>query len=169
MSIFIDSGRTLEDFVETMDVHCPKCHKCAQVRRIPTDEEVILADDTDRYGSWSFRRSFSPRKVSCLHCSYTSIWKGKVRGGRGQHDWYFGLPLWLQTPCCGKILWAFNEEHLSFLERYVTAKQRIKFFAAGRVRNATVASRLPFWIKRAKNQDEVLKGIARLKKMLEQS
>ncbi|WP_201377334.1 hypothetical protein [Ktedonobacter sp. SOSP1-52] len=169
MSTFTDSGQTLEDFAETIDVCCPKCHKRAQVRRISLDEEMLLVDDTSRDGSWHLRRSFSPRKISCLHCSYTRIWEGKARGARGQYDWYFGLPLWLQTPCCGEILWAFNEEHLSFLERYITAKQRLKFSAEGQIRNATMASRLPSWIKSAKNRDEVLKGIARLKKLLEKS
>lgn len=167
MSTFTDSGQTLVDFAECIYVRCPNCHKCAQVRRIPADEEMILADDSGRFGSRSFRRSFSPRKVSCLHCSYTRIWKGKAHDGLAQQDWYFGLPLWLQTPCCGKILWAFNEEHLSFLERYVTANQRLKFSAAGRIRNGTMASRLPTWIKRAKNRDEVVKGITKLKGLLE--
>jgi hypothetical protein len=159
---FSDSGQTLEDFVETIYVRCPQCHKCAQVRRLPSDEEMILADDSGRHGSWRFRRSFSSRKLSCLHCSYTSIWKGKAQQRGGPYDRYFRLPLWLQTPCCGEILWAFNEEHLSFLERYVTAKQRIKFHAEGQVRNGTMASRLPVWIKSAKNRDEVVKGIARV-------
>jgi len=166
---FSDSGQTLEDFVETVYVHCPQCHQCAQVRRLPSDEEIILADDSGRQSSWRFRRSFSSRKLSCLHCSYTSIWKGTAQQKGGPYDWYFGLPLWLQTPCCGEILWAFNEEHLSFLESYVTAKQRIKFHAQGRIRNGTMASRLPIWIKSAKNRDEVVKGIARLKGMLERS
>jgi hypothetical protein len=166
-SIFSDSGQTLEDFVEIIYVRCPRCRQCAQVRRLPSDEEKTLADDAGRHSSWRFGRSFSSRKLSCLHCGYTSIWKGKVQQRGGPYDWYFRLPLWLQTPCCGEILWAFNGEHLSFLEQYVTAKQRIKFHVEGQVRNGTMASRLPVWIKSAKNRDEVVKGIARLKRMLE--
>ncbi|GCE31181.1 hypothetical protein KDA_66650 [Dictyobacter alpinus] len=169
MSIFTDSGQTLEDFADTMYVCCPKCHKRAYVKRMATDEEMILANGADDSGSERFKRSFSSRKLSCLHCSYTRIWRGNTRGGRGQYDWYFGLPLWLQIPCCGNILWAFNEEHLRFLERYVMAEQRLKFSAGGQIRNTTMASRLPAWIKSAKNRDEILKGIARLKKLLETS
>jgi hypothetical protein len=166
---FTDSGQTLEDFVETIYVRCPQCQKCAQVRRLPSDEKLILADDSDRHGSWRFQRSLSSRKLSCLHCGYTSIWKEKAQQRGGPYDWYFRLPLWLQTPCCGEILWVFNEEHLSVLERYVTAKQRIKFYAEGQVSNGTMASRLPIWIKSAKNRDEVVKGIERLKALLEKS
>ncbi len=168
-SAFTDSGQTLANFVETIYVRCPKCNKRAHVIRIPDDEEEILAETSSRQGSPSFRRSFSPRKLSCLHCGYTSIWQGNGLRRDGPYDWYFQLPLWLQTPCCGDILWAFNEEHLSFLERYVTAKQRIKYYAEGQIRNGTMASRLPTWMKSAKNRDQVLKGISRLKEMVENS
>ena len=167
-SIFTDSGQTLEDFAETIYVHCPKCHKCAHVKRIPSDEEEILADKSISHSSLRFGRSFSPRKLSCLHCSYTCIYNEMTQQRGGPYDWYFRLPLWLQTPCCGQILWAFNEEHLNFLEQYVTAKQRGKFHVEGQIRNGTMASRLPTWIKSAKNRDQVLKGIIRLKAMLEQ-
>jgi hypothetical protein len=39
-------------------------------------------------------------------------------------DPYFGLPLSLQTPCVGNILWAWNEAHRTFLENYVAAALR---------------------------------------------
>ncbi len=164
---FSNSGQTLEDFVDIIYVCCPQCHQCTQVRRLSIDEETILSDDFSQHGSWSHRHSFSPRKLSCLHCGYAKIWKGKTQNRGGPYDWYFRLPLWLQTPCCGEILWAFNEKHLSFLERYVTAKLRIKFHVEGQIRNGTMASRLPGWIKSAKNRDEVIKGITRLKEMVE--
>lgn len=167
-STFIDQGQTLEDFTEMIYVRCPICQKCAHLKRIPLDEQEIVADISRQHGSPRFRRSFSPRKLSCFYCGYTKTWKGNARRGKGGPlDWYFGLPLWLQTPCRGNILWAFNEEHLDFLERYVTATQRIKFNAKGQPRNGTMASRLPLWMKSAKNRDEVIKSIARLKGMME--
>ena len=43
----------------------------------------------------------------------------------GPVDWYFHLPLWLQAPCCGETLWAYNAAHLDFLfENYVRATLR---------------------------------------------
>lgn len=91
----------------------------------------------------------------------------------GSFDWYFRLPLWLQTPCCGKILWAYNREHLDFLESYIKAGLRerfpLKVYETGLVmwRNKSLASRLPTWMKRAKNRDEVLRGIEKLRKKIE--
>ena len=162
-STFTDVGQILEDFAERMYVCCLACSQCACVMRIPVDEEEILPG-----GSWRFHRTFSPRKFSCLHCGSTHLWQEKTQRRGGLYDWYFRFSLWLQTPCCGEILWAFNEEHLHFLEHYVTAKQRIKFYEEGWVRNGTLASRLPIWIKRAKNREEVTIGILRLKKLQEQ-
>ncbi len=84
--IFTDSGQTLEDFADTIYVCCPICKKCAHVKRIPSDEEEIVADISRRYASWRYRQhisammrcrhSFSPRKLSCLHCGYTKTWQG---------------------------------------------------------------------------------------------
>src|SRR5450755_83024 len=153
MPTFIDTGQILEDFAERMYVCCPKCRQPACVMRIPVDEEQIRSG-----GFWRFYHTFSPRKFSCLHCGSTRIWQEKMQRRSGPYDWYFRLPLWLQTPCCGEILWAFNDEHVQFLEHYVPAKQRIKFHEEGWVRNRTLASRLPTWMKRAKNRDEVVRG-----------
>jgi hypothetical protein len=155
---FTDLGQTIEDFADIMYVRCPRCQQCAQVRHLPSIEEIMTADD-------SGHRSFSPRKVSCLHCSYTRNWDRKIQRRGGPYDWYFRLPLWFQTPCCGEILWVFNKEHLSFLESYVAAKQRIKITASGGIRNKTLSNRLPTWIKKAKNRDEIIKGITRLKSL----
>jgi hypothetical protein len=177
VSTFMDSGKFLEDFAETMYVCCPKCQKRASVTRIPADEEKIKTDISRRFSWWRMKgfaatagrypRSFSPRKLSCLHCGYVKTWKGNARDAKGPCDWYFGLPLWLQTVCCGNILWAFNEEHLNFLEQYVAATHRVKYHVNGQMRNNTMASRLPLWVKSAKNRQQVLKGIARLRSMLE--
>jgi branched-chain amino acid transport system substrate-binding protein len=36
----------------------------------------------------------------------------------------FGLPLWLQTPCAGHPLWAFNARHLAYLKQFLPAELR---------------------------------------------
>ena len=75
-----------------------------------------------------------------------------------------GLNLWLQTPCEGRVLWAYDAAHLDFLERYVTAGLREQ--APG---NASLASRLPAWIKSRKNRGAVARGLQRLRTMLPES
>jgi hypothetical protein len=74
------------------------------------------------------------------------------------HEPAFGLTLRLQTPCVGQVLWAYNTRHLRFLADYVSATVR----ARTPNRNASLVSRLPAWLKKAKNRTAVLKAIKRL-------
>jgi hypothetical protein len=55
------------------------------------------------------------------------------------------------------MLWALNEDHLSYLEEYVEATLREAY------PNSTMASRLPDWMKSAKNREDVLKCIRKLR------
>jgi len=61
-------------------------------------------------------------------------------------------------PCCGETLWAYNRPHLAYLKRYVEADLREEGVAGKR----GLASKLPKWMKAAKNRDEVLKCIQKL-------
>ena len=74
---------------------------------------------------------------------------------------FVGLELWLQTPCEGHVLWAYDEVHLDLLERYAVAGVREQ--APG---DSSLAGRLPRWIKAAKNRDAVLHALGRLRQMV---
>lgn len=79
----------------------------------------------------------------------------------------FGMPLWLQTRCCGENLWAFNAQHLGLIERYISADLRERYSGPGGARsNSNLFSRLPRWMILARNRDKVLKGLARLRERL---
>lgn len=115
------------------------------------------------------RTWFSPRRLICEACAHTSEWAGRtiVHDGASARDDHFRLPLWLRTPCCGEVLWAYNERHLTYLEGLIGARLR------GRRRdpkhgwsNRSLASRLPAWITSNKNREKVLKGLSRLGLML---
>jgi hypothetical protein len=120
-SRFIDEGQKLYDFADLFYVRCPHCSGCARVLCFPNnrDESSGRAAHVPR-----FARLFDPRRLSCPECGYTKDWRGRGITRRNGYDWYFGLPLWLQAPCCGSTLWAFNEAHLNYLERFVAATQR---------------------------------------------
>jgi hypothetical protein len=143
---FHDAGQTIYDFGATFLVVCPRCHRCASVVPLPGTEPKL----------------FSPRRLTCARCGYSKDWHGDMLSIGRPVDWYFRQPLWLQTPCCGQTLWAYNEDHLNFLEEYVRADVRERLPN----RNASLASRLPGWMKDARNRAEVLRGIERLKQKL---
>ncbi|MCP2327328.1 hypothetical protein HDA40_005835 [Hamadaea flava] len=85
-----------------------------------------------------------------------------MTGGREGVDPCSGLPLWLAVPFRGRVLWAINADHLTFLENYVAADLRET--APG---NSRLASRIPAWIKSAKNRDDILRALARLRARLD--
>lgn len=125
-------------------VYCPKCQSKAI---------VCLYDDEAR--------------LSCTSCGYHQAKLAEHRtfywGAENPTDSYFGANLWLQTDCAGKSLWAFNRRHLEYLEEFVSAKHRQRNPNSDTWMNSSLASRLPKWLKSAKNREQVLKAISVLK------
>jgi hypothetical protein len=69
--------------------------------------------------------------------------------------------------CCGgRLLWAYNLDHLSFVESLVTAtiRERSDAVRAGDgYRRMSMIAKLPAWLKSAKHRDEILKTVQKLK------
>jgi len=131
-------------------VRCPRCDGRAEYRVIPSIEAPH-----DRQG---------PRLV-CTSCSLTRqadspFWR-YCKDGR---DPYFGLPLWLQTNCRGKVLWAYGPQHVAHVESYIGAeiRERRRHPKWG-WSNKSMESRLPRWMVLAKNRDPVLKALNTLR------
>ncbi len=147
---FLDDGIKIYEFSDEFLVVCPKCESLAKVIPGEINSKKINA------------KLFAPRRLVCTKCVYRKDWNGKQILTGSNVDWFFRLPLWLEISCCGSILWAYNEKHLEFLEKYVSAKLRER---TKKGRNSFL-SKLPHWIKRAKNRDEILKAIGKLKEKL---
>jgi len=105
------------------------------------------------------------RRLHCPGCGtmnvvplrwYPAQWRATAT------DPFFGLPLWLQTSCAGKRLWAYNRAHVGILRRYVGAQLRERQPNV----NMSWATKLPSWIKLAKHRERVLKSLDDLRDML---
>ena len=81
-------------------------------------------------------------------------------------DPYFGTPLWLQRETRHGWLWAYNLNHLDLLQRFVQAplRERAPWYDTGQ--KMTLVARLPLWIKRARNRDEILCVIGQIRASL---
>ncbi len=107
-------------------------------------------------------------KCTCFSCGYTAVTLSSDRAfywySENPTDSYFGFDLWLQTNCSGNSLWAFNLRHLELLESYVGAalreRKRDEYWGWS---NSSLASRLPKWLKSAKNREVIFKAINELK------
>ncbi|MEP7197416.1 MAG: hypothetical protein ABI851_12920 [Saprospiraceae bacterium] len=78
----------------------------------------------------------------------------------------FGLPLWYQEAVKENIIWAFNDQHLTEIKKYVTATLRERTTDKFKM---TMVERLPDFIKSAKNRDEVIKAIEKMEYKISQN
>ncbi len=144
-----DSREPLAAFLDEILVVCPRCAGPAVSRRLDP----------------AARDTAAPRRLICRRCGHLQESRPPAVSGLARigHDDYFRLPLWLATPCCGELLWAFNARHLAALEAYARAdlRERRRDPAHG-WSNQSFASRLPKWVKASKNRVEVEKALSRL-------
>jgi hypothetical protein len=152
-----DPGWSLTRFADRIFVVCPRCGGRAIV--VPRAGLPEL-----RYYSELLYR---PRRLACAECGAAATWEAEVRGAGlvgvvlgGTEDPFFKRPLWLQTRCAGRILWAYNEDHIAELAAYVAAPLRER----GVVRpTRAMFARLPRWVKRSTHRSAVLAGLGRLR------
>lgn len=149
-----DRRITLADLSDEFLVRCPTCFGWAVVRPQPNPPEPIAG-----------RRV----RLTCGHCGSSRERSQDWQCINGAIDPYFQLPLWLQRPCCGHVLWAYNRSHLDFLAAYVAAKLRGGWGltpSPAAPRNRTLASRLPRWLQSAHHREDILHGIGELRRLL---
>jgi hypothetical protein len=94
---------------------------------------------------------------SCGAVNLASWPAASMKVGHPQ-DPYFRLPLWLSADVGGETLWAYNRDHLAFLDAYLRAALRQR----APNHNGSLASRLPRWMKAASARQNVLKALARV-------
>ncbi len=149
---FQDTGESIYSFIDEFLVICPRCQQLAIIKKL-TPESTDL---------------FEPRRLSCCHCGLSKHWAKKsfclATHSEPPIDGFFGLPLFLATPCCGHTLWAYNLRHLSLIQEYVSAelRQHAKDNQYG-WNNSGLINRLPQWMTAARNRENILKTINDLK------
>ncbi len=67
---------------------------------------------------------------------------------------------WFSESFKGQLFWAVNNEHLEYLEKFISAKLRQR---GKESYGMMLVDKLPKFIKNKKNRDELLKLISRLK------
>ena len=143
------SGHWYGSMTAYVSVKCRECHH-------------LLTRRTEVDGQWK------KLKMKCENCGDECEYEASL-SRHCMHDGLmcdtvFGLPLWLQKEFRDELFWAFNYEHLEMLEDYVKAKLRERGISPRNTirKNSSMMSRLPEFIKSAKNRNEILKLIAEL-------
>lgn len=145
------------DFINEIFVVCPMCESKSMVK--------------------SNKENRRDTQFICTSCGLSKKWEGEISAYEfgtdllnskgiliGQPvDCYFKYPLWYKKEIRGKVLFAYNLEHLSFLEAYISSKMRRRLKINGHWRNSSLQSRLPKWMVLSKNRYLVLKVIKEIK------
>ena len=153
---FVDPGDTIYQLMSALVlVECPRCGQCASHQPIHASKEVF--------------DMFLPRRLTCGHCGLVRDWQNTTIQRMGNsipaRDDYFHEILWVRGMCHSKEIWAYNWRHLDLIEKYVSATHRVQLQDQDRGwANRTFLNRLPKWIASAKNRDEVLRTIERIRR-----
>lgn len=145
-----DDGQSASAYQTSIDVCCPRCKLRARVSVAAADTETLWHKGASR--------------LACTHCGLVRLAPAPtIQMHRGARDPCFGLPLWLSIATRHGDLFAYNQNHLDALKAYVGATLRERHtLTPTMLRNATLQSRLPRWIKSASHRDEILKALDRL-------
>ncbi len=141
---FQDQNKRLSEFQKEVWVHCPQCNK-----------KAIAKVDYEQKDA----------RLFCDHCGYHNqkSTETKVMGIKGNWELaagsYFGAPLWLEYPFKNDVVWAYNGDHLEYLENYISANLREHKDRT----HYTLLEKLPKFYHEAKNRNALLKVIAKLK------
>ncbi|MFE5026060.1 hypothetical protein ACFRAO_22745 [Streptomyces sp. NPDC056656] len=143
----------LARFAARILVVCPRCSGRAVV--VPRPGASELRDYVDLL--------FLSRRLACARCGAAAGWEPERRGGArvgvtlgGPAEPFFDRPLWLQTRCAGRLLWAYDIEHVDALTAYIGARLRER----GSPSSLAMIPRLPDWMTSAANRSEVVAGLA---------
>jgi len=138
---FQDENLTLTHFHQEVWVVCTNCEKKA-IAKVVFENKIA--------------------RLFCVHCGYnkettTALLKNGSIKMAAHH--YFEAELWLKAPFKNEVFWAFNDKHLEYLERYISAILREHKARTG----FTLLEKLPKFYHEAKNREDLLKIITKLR------
>lgn len=137
-----------DDFLGRLVVDCPACGGYAAI--LPRDPSDVQAS--------------AARRMVCRDCGAT---RDKPQTPNGAPiDPFMGLAPRFRAVTRHGDLVAWNEAHLDYLETYLSGRIRVEQRSADPAapRNQTVVSRLPAWAKSAKNRDDILRAVERVRR-----
>lgn len=137
---FQDENLILSDFYKEVWVVCPSCAKKAMAK---VNYETKTA------------------RLYCTSCGYNKESTTEIKYGSIETaaNHYFQAELWLNAPFKNDLFWAYNDKHLEYLERYISASLREHRDRT----HFTLLEKLPKFYHEAKNREALLKIIAKLK------
>jgi transcription elongation factor Elf1 len=141
----------LSEFRTEFIIHCPICNN-----------KTTLTNNSPS--------KFIEGKIACLTCGFNikleenssygiSTVDGQIIESKITMENPKGLKLtlWYSKNFKGNSFWAYNENHLKFLNEFINVKHRAR--SQENLKNRSIGSRLPKWITSSVNRKEISKLI----------
>lgn len=126
--MLVGVGGSLIAYSELIHVKCPKCNSCPKIifsleNSKGHNEQRYLGHESKRLlcVKYGLTKEIHPKKRWDNLCVFNQILFDEKQG----IDWYFGLPLYLQTKCCGHTLWFLILN--TYIEHYIKEHIRPTF------------------------------------------
>jgi len=153
-----------EDFIDTIDVVCPKCKTKALVSGGQPYSEI--KEYEAQVGFSCTACGYNVKYINTPESTFYTNSNGIKRNGRilimnAPCDPFFGFDVWYRVETAYGLLWAYNINHLSVIESYIADLQRSRDGIPNQ--NNSIASRLPQWAKDAKNREYLIKMLRRVR------
>ena len=142
---FQDQNFRLTHFQTEVCVVCPQCAKKASTKVNYETNSTRLFCENCGYNK--------DKTIESNHFGIKANFKKSANS-------YFDVSLWYVAPFKNDYIWAYNLEHLTYLENYIAAKQRQSKDRT----HFTLLEKLPKFYHEAKNREALLKMIDKLKK-----
>ena len=181
---FTDKNLVLHDFTNEVDVVCPVCSKktvmtndkelhrsfiaCTSCSYSKTEDHRIIELRVKAYCSncgeqLTYEKRVHEKQDSvllrCPACKVTHRFKPKISEYYSLDEVLERYTLWYRENFKGNDLWAYNTDHLEYIEQYIVADLRERNYSTA----GTLVARLPGFVKSAKNRDDLLKLIRKMK------
>lgn len=153
-----------------------ECKHCFTKPKPPTVKYVAYGKrycmncrEPYEFRSQAFKKKPMLYKTKCPHCNFQEEGKPKVAEITEEsklndglmREWWYNLPLWFQKEFDNEIFWAYNPDHIDYLERYIGAGLRERNSKANYT--SSLVARLPKFVKAAKNREKLLKILKKWK------
>lgn len=153
------------DFIERIDVLCPKCQKKALVIGAMANASRDEIEERVRFScsscGYAIRLANTPKVLFYQNSRGKAVY-GRVLRMNAPIDPFFGFSVWYQMDTVHGLIWAYNEQHLEVIERHIKDQHRRR--SGILYMNRSIGSRLPKGVSSSKNRDYLLKLIQRAKK-----
>ena len=182
---FKDKNYVLYDFINELHLVCPECNHKLIAKNNPESYKSTIACTNCGFRTVSenkvielsiktfcnncgekikFSQIVNERKdyinIRCNACNASHKFEPKISEYNSFYVIIEKYGLWYTENFRGNHFWAYNDDHLKYIENYIKAGLRQRHNRLG----VTLVERLPKFVKSAKNRNDLIKLIEKMRK-----